>query len=482
MNTSLRRLYLTMAGGFVGLMLMLGYWQVVAASDLNDEPDNPQALQRDRLVDRGQILSADGKVLAGSRAVQVRGQRIFERVYPQGTLAAQTIGYSSPEQGKTGIEASWNRWLAGSYGTQPLLQRLNLREKRGATVETHLDTRVQEAAQTGLGDKRGAVVVLEPSTGAVLAMASSPTFNLQDVRTNFAQIADQPGAPLLNRATQGRYPPGSSFKVVTATAALEGGLYSPGSRFDDTGTYVVNGQPIRNFGGRRFGNHTLTQALENSVNTTFARIGDALGPQRLGGTMTAYGFGERPPIDLPANEVVASGRYGANGELLPSDQQGEDTARIAIGQERLEATPLQMAMVAAGVANEGTVMSPRIGSRALDRGGSVVRQLDPVEIGQPASPAVAQELTEMMEEVVESGTGTAAQISGVRVAGKTGTAESGASGTNEAWFIGFAPADNPQVAVAVVIEDSAQTGGEVAAPIAGSVMQTALDVGAGSAP
>lgn len=481
MNTSLRRLYLTMAAGFVGLMLMLGYWQVVAAPDLNDDADNPQALQRDRQVDRGQILSADGKVLAASRAVQVRGQRVFERVYPQGSLAAQTIGYSSPEQGKTGIEASWNRWLAGSYGTQPLLQRLNLREKRGATVETHLDTRVQEVAQAGIGDRRGAVVALEPSTGAVLAMASSPTFNLQDVRTNFAQITDQPGAPLLNRATQGRYPPGSSFKVVTATAALESGLYDPGSRFDDDGRYVVNGQPIRNFGGRTFGSHTLAQALENSVNTTFARIGDALGPRRLGATMTAYGFGERPPIDLPESEVVPSGRYRET-QLLPSDEQGEDTARIAIGQERLQATPLQMAMVAAGVANEGTVMAPRIGSRALDRGGSVVRELDPVEIGQPASPAVAQELTEMMEQVVESGTGTAAQISGVRVAGKTGTAETGAAGTNEAWFIGFAPADDPQVAVAVIIEDTPETGGQVAAPIAGSVMETALDVGAGSAP
>ncbi len=481
MNTSLRRLYLTMAAGFVGLMLMLGYWQVVAAPDLNDDADNPQALQRDRLVDRGQIQSADGKVLAASRAVRVRGQRVYERVYPQGSLAAQTIGYSSPEQGKTGIEASWNRWLAGSYGTQPLLQRLNLREKRGATVETHLDTRVQEVAQSALGDRRGAVVALDPSTGGVLAMASSPTFNLQDVRTGFAQIADQPGAPLLNRATQGRYPPGSSFKVVTATAALESGLYSPGSRFDDNGRYVVNGQPIRNFGGRTFGNHTLARALQDSINTTFARIGDALGP-RLAATMKAYGFGERPPIDLPESEVVPSGRYDNQGQLLAADQQGADTARLAIGQERLEATPLQMAMVAAGVANDGTVMAPHIGRRALDRGGSVVRELDPVEIGKPASPAVAQELTEMMEQVVESGTGTAAAIPNVRVAGKTGTAETGAPGTNEAWFIGFAPADNPQVAVAVVIEDTPQTGGEIAAPVARSVMETALEVGAGSGP
>jgi peptidoglycan glycosyltransferase len=468
-----------MAAGFVGLMLMLGYWQVVAAPGLNDEPDNPQALQREREVDRGRILSADGKVLAGSRAVRVRGQRIYERVYPQGDLASQVIGYSSPEQGKTGVEASWNRWLAGSYGTEPLLQRLNLRAKRGANVETHLDTRVQEVAQTQLQGTTGAVVALSPETGGVIAMASSPTYDLSRVRTNFAQIAARPGAPLLNRATAGRYPPGSSFKVVTATAALESGLYSPGSRFDDNGRYVVNGQPIRNFGGRTFGGHTLADALENSINTTFARIGEALGARRLAATMTAYGFGERPPIDLPEDEVLPSGRY-REGVLLALDEPGEDTARIAIGQERLQATPLQMAMVAAGVANDGTVMAPRVGVRALDRAGDVVRELSPEETGQPASPAVAAELTEMMEQVVESGTGTAAAIPGVRVAGKTGTAETGAQGRNEAWFIGFAPAEDPVVAVAVVVEDTTQTGGQVAAPIAGSVMEAALQVGAGS--
>lgn len=480
MNTSIRRLYWALAAGFAALALMLGYWQVIAAPALDDRADNPQAIQRERQIDRGRILSADGKVLAASRAVRERGQRVFQRVYPQGDLASQAIGYSTSDQGKSGLEASWNRYLAGSFGTEPLLQRLNLREKRGANVQTNLDTRVQEAAQAGLVGKRGAAVALDPETGGVIAMASSPTYDLNTAVTNFAAIEGQSGGPLVNRSTDGRYPPGSTFKVVTATAALESGIYSPGSRFDDNGRFVVDGKAITNFGGRSFGSHTLTDALTNSINTTFARIGESLGPRGLGATMTAYGFGSRPPIDLPEGEVFPSGRYDGT-ELLPNDQAGLDTARLAIGQERLLVTPLQMAMVAAGVANDGTVMAPRIGRRAVDRGGSVVRELRPSVVGQSSSPEVANQLTEMMTRVVEEGTGTAAALSGigVQVAGKTGTAETGDDDRNQAWFIGFAPADDPVVAVAVVVEDTPGTGGVEAAPIAARIMETAIDVGAG---
>jgi peptidoglycan glycosyltransferase len=479
-NSSLRHLYWVLAAGFGALILMLGYWQVVAAPSLDDRADNPQAIQRERQIDRGRILSADGKVLADRPAGRERGQRVYERVYPQGELAAQAIGYSTSQQGKSGLEASWNRYLAGSYGTEPLLQRLNLREKRGANVRTYLDTRVQEAAQAGLLGKRGAAVALDPRTGGVIAMASSPTYDLNTAVTDFAAVESQSGGPLVNRASDGRYPPGSTFKVVTATAALESGIYTPTSEFDDNGRYVVDGRAITNFGNRRFGSHTLTDALTNSINTTFARIGESLGASRLGATMTAYGFGERPPIDLPAGEVFPSGRYDGD-ELLPNDEAGEDVARIAIGQERLLVTPLQMAMVAAGVANDGTVMAPHLGREAVDRGGSVVRELRPTQVGQSSSPAVANELTEMMTRVVEEGTGTAAALSstGVQVAGKTGTAETGDANRNQAWFIGFAPADDPVIAVAVVVEDTPGQGGVEAAPIAARIMETAIDVGAG---
>lgn len=474
MNRSIRRLYMTLAAGFGLLVVMLGWWQVVAADSLKEHTDNQQTAQAERLIDRGRILSADGKVLAASRARRIKGQRVFERVYPQGTLAANAVGFSSTAN-RTGIESTYNRYLSGSFGTEPLLQRFNLKEKRGADVRLSLDTRVQQAAEEGLAGKAGAVVAFDPTTGQILAMASSPTFDLQQAVTDYASIPTE-GSPFINRTTQGLYPPGSTFKVVTATAALESGEYTPDSTFDDTGSFDTPGGPIRNFDGEKFGEHDLTTALTNSINTTFASIGDALGPELLGGTMTAYGFGERPPIDLPDGEVLVSGRRDG-GKVLPNDEDGEDTARIAIGQERLTVTPLQMMMVAGAVANRGVLMAPHLMERITDRGGSVVKRGEPDEVGRVMSEANAAELTAMMENVVREGTGTAAALSsaGVTVAGKTGTAESSDANRNQAWFIGFAPAEAPVVAVAVVVEDTSLTGGIAAAPIAASVMRAAID-------
>ena len=304
MNRSIRRLYLTLAGGFVVLMLMLGYWQVVAADGLKDRPGNEQTAQAERLVDRGRIISADGKVMAASRAVRVKGQKVFERLYPQGDLAAQTIGYTSAGA-KTGLERTYDRYLSGSFGTQPLLQRLNLREKEGANVHIGLDTRVQAVAQEQIAGGPGAVVALEPRTGRVLAMASSPTFDLQLAVDDFDAIP-QEGGPLLNRTVQGLYAPGSSFKVVTASGALESGMYTADSEFPGGSEYDTPGGPIRNFGGASFGPHTLTTALTFSINTTFAEIGDALGSEGLGEIMTAYGFGERPSTSPTSRSRVAA--------------------------------------------------------------------------------------------------------------------------------------------------------------------------------
>jgi penicillin-binding protein A len=475
-NRSIGRLFLVLAAGFIGLSALLGYWQVVAADDLAGRAGNVQTAQRDRLIDRGRIVSGDRIVLARSVPRQVRGQRVFVRGYPQGTLAPHVVGYATPLQGSTGLERQYDRYLRGDYGTEPLLVRLRLRTARGANLQTTLDARVQRVANEQLIGRRGAVVAIEPSTGRILAMASSPNFDLDRVDTDFARIRGQSGSPLLNRATQGRYAPGSTFKVVTAVAALESGQYTPGSRFDDTGSLPASGRPIRNFGGRVFGDHTLTEALTFSVNTTFGRLGQVLGSGRLGDTMTAFGFGERPPVDLPEDQVVASGRYSA-GDLLPNGEEGADAARIAIGQERLGVTPLQMATVAATVANGCTRMAPYVGERAVDRGGSVVFENRPREVAQACSEETAARVTDMMRNVVREGSGTAAALSGLEVAGKTGTAETNVAGINNAWFIGFAPADDPRVAVAVVVESTPGTGGVEAAPIAREVMQTAIERG-----
>ncbi len=478
MNRSIQRLFLVMAGGFGLLALMLGWWQVVHASDLRDRQGNPQAYQAERLIDRGRIISADGKLLAASRARRVEGQRVFQRVYPQQSLAAHVVGYAAALEGKTGIESTYNRYLSGSFGSEPLLQRLNLREKRGANVQLTLDTRIQIPAEQALSGQVGAVVAIDPRDGRVLALASSPTFNLQDVvGGRWESVAGQTGSPLLNRATASRNAPGSTFKVVTTSEALRSGAYTPTSTFPGGSEYDTPGGPIRNFGGATYGRHDLSTALTMSINTTFAEIGDRLGADAMGEIMTAFGFGERPGIDLPADEVIASGRYDGT-TLLPNAERGEDVARLAIGQEQLVATPLQMAMVASAIANDGVLMQPHLMSRIVDRSGDVVRANTPTEAGQVVDAQTAEELTQMMTNVVRDGTGAQAALVdvGVTVAGKTGTAETSDPLLNNAWFIGFAPADNPTIAVAVMIEGTPGQGGAVAAPVAADVMRAALEV------
>ncbi len=474
MNRSISRVFWVLSGGFVLLAFALGYWQVIHASAINDRPGNPQAIQRMRLVARGPIVAADGTPLAVSVSNNVSGQVVYHRTYPNGTFAPQTVGYSNITQGSTALELSQNGWLTGDYGAESLLVRLGLRSKHGAAVHTTLIPAAQRIATQMLAGQQGAVVALDPRTGAVQVMASSPGYDLNKVDQHFASILTQPNSPLVNRAVQQGYPPGSTFKVVTATAALQTGLFTPTSMFNDTGSIIASGQPLRNFAGEKFGPNTLTFALTHSINTTFAKVGLALGAERLGSTMDAFGFGRAPSVDLPAGMVVPSGRKDPKLNLLPSNQAGEDTARIGIGQEQLLVTPLQNAMVAAAIADHGTIMTPYLVQRVTDTGGSVLMTHHDTVFSTATTPAVAAEVTTMMRDVVQEGTGTAAALSGLDVAGKTGTAETSRTGINDAWFIGFAPSSAPTVAVAVVIENTASQGGVVAAPIARAIMQAII--------
>jgi len=472
-NRSISRVFWVLAGGFVLLAFALGYWQVVHAGAINNRLGNPQTIQRSRLIARGPILAADGTPLAVSVSNNESGQVVYHRTYPNGALAPQTVGYSNFREGSTALELSQNNWLAGDYGAESLLVRLGLRAKHGAAVQTTLIPAAQQIANQMLAGQKGAVVAVDPRTGAVEVMASSPGYNLNQVDQSFSSILAQPGSPLVNRAVQQGYPPGSTFKVITATAALEDGLYTPNSMFNDTGTIIASGQPLHNFAGEKFGPNTLTQALTHSINTTFAKVGLALGAQRLGAAMTAFGFGRAPSVDLPDGMVIPSGRYN-RATLLPSNQPGEDTARIGIGQEQLLVTPLQNAMVAAAIANHGTIMTPYLVQRVTDTGGSVLMTHHNSVFSVATTPEVAAEVTAMMRDVVQEGTGTAAALAGLDVAGKTGTAETPVSGINDAWFIGFAPASAPTVAVAVLIENTPSQGGVVAAPIARAVMQAII--------
>jgi peptidoglycan glycosyltransferase len=379
--------------------------------------------------------------------------------------------------GRNGIEEQLNDELTGQstdLGVQSWIDRLLGRKPKGASVQLTLVPAVQKEAQKALSGQTGAIIVLDPQTGALIASASAPTYDPANLEDDWARLSNDPGAPLLNRPTQGLYTPGSAFKVVTATSALDNGKVTPDTDFIDTGTYVVFGGKVTNYGGAVFGPNDFTTALTYSINTTFGKVGNLLGRKRLVSSMQRFGFYQTPPLPLPQGMVVPSGRYGKNGLLSPDAFMDPlAVAWAAVGQEQLLSTPLQMALVAAGVANDGRVMKPYYTQQIVAASGAVVQKSQPQQWLVAMKPLTASQLNLMMQRVVNAGTGTAAALEGIQVAGKTGTAERG-DGSNLAWFIGFAPADDPQVAIAVVIEDTQSTGGEAAAPLAAAVIKTAL--------
>lgn len=472
MNRAIDRVFVVGALLFVALIVNLTYLQVIRAGKLHNDPENHRRIAQEMRIRRGPILGFDGSVIAGVR----KESGFYTRTYPQGSVAAQVVGYNSVQYGRSGIEMSMNDYLTGSssdFGTQGLSDRLLGRRPRGAAVRLTIVPAVQKAAQDALSGLHGAIVALDPSTGAVIAAASAPSYSPADLEADWKQLSRDRSSPLLSRVTQGLYPPGSSFKVVTATAGLESGKVQPLTSFDDTGTYVVYGGQVTNYGGEIIGHHSFTEALTKSVNTTFAKVGVLVGQEQMIATMQKFGFYQTPSLDLPPGQVLPSGRYGAHG-LLPTDASMDPlaVAWMSVGQDKLVATPLQMALVAAAVANGGGVPQPYL-VQEIKLGNNVVSSAPAPSVWTTAmDPQTAQTLNVMMQQVVNAGTGTAAALQGIQVAGKTGTAEKGDS--NVAWFIAFAPAVSPRVAVAVTIEDTALTGGDVAAPLAARVISAAL--------
>jgi penicillin-binding protein A len=310
-------------------------------------------------------------------------------------------------------------------------------------------------------------------------MASSPSYDPNLVERNFRRVQRRSGpcpvAPLLNRASAGLFTPGSIFKVVTAAAALDTGKFTPESTFYDPGYCIEYGQRVNNYDtSTPFGTVNFSQALINSINSSFCEMGKRLGPEVILDYARRFGFYRDPPIDLPSGERAPSGLY-QDGKPLPRSQESRaDPGRLAFGQERMQVTPLQMAMVAGAIANKGVVMEPYLTDRVRKPDGSQLVKIKPHELRRAVKPQVADEIASMMEGVVSGGTGTSAQIPGVRVAGKTGTAETGHSGRNTTWFISFAPVDNPRFAVAVVLQNQSGTGGSTAAPIAKEILQALL--------
>lgn len=491
MNRQIRRLFFVFAFLFVALVGMSSYW-LWRAPELEARQGNPNQVVRQLTIDRGKIFTADGVVLATNRKRDVQGQTWYLRRYPQRGLAAHPVGYSTVERSRTGLEESLNDYLTGSNADLSTLvdraaDALRGITRRGNDVHTSLDARAQRIAMQQLGGKCGAVVALEPSTGRVLVMASTPTYDPNLVETNFGRVTRatgpcEPSSPLLNRATQGLpapvFIPGSTFKVVTAAAALDSGKFTPESTFDDPGYCIEYEKRVYNYadqsGPESFGRVDFATAVEHSINSVFCELGKQLGARTVLDYAKKFGFYEKPPLETPSDERTPSGLWNRGRLFDPKDPNQVDPGRLAFGQERLLVTPLQMAMVAGTVANGGVLMEPHVVERIVGPSGDVIQRTRPDEIRRVLKESTAAALTPMMVRVVESGTGTAAQIPGIQVAGKTGTAETGRTGQNDTGFIAFAPADDPQIAIAVYLQNQSGTGGATAAPIAKAVLETLL--------
>jgi peptidoglycan glycosyltransferase len=486
MNSQLARVARVAMGLIVVLIAATTYWQTLARPGLAARQDNEIQRVAEFEVKRGLIL-APSRVLARNKPEKRGGKTFYLRRYPQGALTAAVVGYSTISRSRAGLEKSMNGDLTGtdralSDLVDQQLDELSGKPIVGDTVVTTLDLHAQRVALDALGSNCGAVAAIDPRTGKLLVMASSPTYNPNLVENHFDRIDKvtancRPAAPLINRATQGLYAPGSTFKVVTASAALESNRFTPDSSFYDPGYCTVYGKRVNNFDTEApFGNLTLAQGLQHSVNSVFCNIGKALGAKRILDQAKKFGFYERPPLETPDGERYPSGLYKNHELWYPSRDQEVDAGRMAFGQERMLVTPLQMAMVAGGIGNAGIVMRPWVVQKVVSPQGKTVSRTRPERLSRAVGPVHAKEIEDMMVSVVQAGTGTAAQISGYRIGGKTGTAETGRPGVNTTWFIAFAGREGqrPQVAIAVALENQTATGGETAAPIARDVMESIL--------
>jgi len=483
-NQPITRLFVVVMVLFAGLASATSWWTVVKADELNTRKSdqNRRELLRGLKIRRGLIRDADGGIIARS----VRDEDgIYSRRYPQGERFGHPVGYSRASLGQSGLEAFRNEPLSGRKGElTTIFDQLTGQQREGEDVLTSLDPGAQKQALELIAraGKSGSAVALDPKTGAVKVMATTPGYDpgqVLDSKTLGRLSTDEARKPLVNRALQFGEAPGSTMKVVTASAAIDSGKYEVDSQVDGTNNRPISGVPLKNDFDESFGQVDLVTAMAKSVNTAWAQIAEALGKETMREYMRRFGFEEKPELDYPADAMSASGEY-RNGRLIPATSRFVDVGRMGIGQDKLSVTTLQMAQVAAAVANGGTLMKPHLTDRIVDREGRTTEEIEPEVLNEVMSEDSAAQVRTMMEAVVERGTGTQAKIDGIQVAGKTGTAETQiGKKINDVWFIAFAPSRDPRVAIAVNIQDVPGFGGEIAAPIARDVMTTLLRKGRG---
>ena len=461
MNRNITKIAGLILAAFIVIIGYQTYLQVFHSGYLLNHPRNKRLQLLEEAVQRGRILDRNGNILA--ETVNVAGSK--HRRYPYGPIAAGITGYVSKRYGQWGLEATYNKTLLGldkdiSGDDFWAIQRVGT-NKKGNDIVLSIDSNLQRLAFRLLGNRRGAVVAMEPSTGRILAMASNPGFDPARVDADWISLRKDPASPLLNRATQGLYPPGSAFKVITAAGAINKNPGTAQRIFDAPGYITIEGRRIEDKQAR--GKLDFAQAFARSSNFVFATLGIEQGAESLVTTARDFGIGRPLTFDL-TNE---------QGNL--PDPQGLSKLELgesAIGQGRVLVTPLRMAMVAAAIANEGKVMAPTLVDEVRDSGGTLIKSTQPRLLWTAVNKRITDALTTVMTLTVNEGTGAAAAIRGVRVAGKTGSAQN-PHGQTHAWFIGFAPAEQPRVAVAVIVEN-AGAGGREAAPIAGEIMKTVI--------
>lgn len=457
---------------FAVLIGNITYIQVIKASEYQDMPSNNHTINKARYIKRGSVITADGLTLAES--IQ-QADGTYARSHPNGNLAAHVVGYYSQQYGTMGIENTQNDTLTGSkdYSSwQNALNSLAGISEPGNSVQLTIDSRIQRAAEQALAGRVGAIVALDPRSGAVLAWASAPTFDNTNIQAAIEAANASGGADtsMYDRATLALYTPGSTFKVLTLASALENGLATLDTTYDSPGRMEIGGADVVSIGERGHGTISLAKAFALSSNTVFGQVADGLGAEKLVATARAFGYGQQLGLDFTTAASVMP-----NPEEMTEWELAWAGAGQPVGQGHTpgpQATVMQNALMAATIANNGIAMNPYVVSQILAPDGTVLKTTRGRSLGQAVSTGTAEQVKQAMLDVVQSGTGSAAAIAGVKVAGKTGTAETNNANANST-FVGFAPYDTPTVAIAVVIEQNAK-GEESAAAVGGQVLRAAL--------
>ncbi|WP_313232541.1 peptidoglycan D,D-transpeptidase FtsI family protein [Tissierella praeacuta] len=464
MNKENKRIVVVLIGlclMFISLIIYISYFQIFEAEAIKNNSYNKRLWINEESILRGSIYDRNGRTLAYSEKID----DTYKRYYIYGRLYSHIIGYSYREYGKSGLELQYNNTLLNINENAAINEIKNIvaPTTEGNSIKLTIDHELQAKARTLLKGKKGSIVAMNPSTGEIYAMVSLPDFDVANLKADWKAITESPDSPLINRATQGLYPPGSTFKLITTIAVLNTANLE--EYYNCTGSTNINGYVFKDYQGKAHGNIDLRQALIKSCNTYFTTKSIEIGKDRIGNTAERFMINNNIPFDLP----IKSSQFPFKENLDKTD-----IAAAAIGQGKVLVTPLNMALIVSGIANEGQIVKPILVKEIISKNNKILKKNTTEVLSQGTDSITANKLKDMMVDVVKSGTGKNARIKNIKVAGKTGTAEN-SSGKSHAWFVGFAPADEPKIAIAVILEEEGSTGGKSAAPIARDIMIHAIN-------